>query len=142
MVSIERVLCPVTLPAELDGALRYATSLARAYDAHLLLCHCAGTPALLTSEETSAEGGRYAEIKKTMADALVPLIERSQPEKLQLEVIVADGGEDVGEEIVRAGRERQVDLMVMRARRSHTAAMLGSTAEQVSHGFLPGPDCP
>jgi nucleotide-binding universal stress UspA family protein len=132
MISIERVLCPVTLPAELDGALHYATSVARAYDAYLLLCHCAGTSALLTSPDTTTEGARKAEIKKTMADALAPLIEGSQPAKPRLEVIVADGGEDVGEQIVRMARERQVDLMVMRARRSNVAALLGSTAEQVS----------
>lgn len=132
MISIERVLCPVTLPAELDGALRYATSLARAYDADLLLCHCAGTPALFTSADTAADGGRNVEVKKTVADAMARVIGSSRPARLRFEVIVADGGEDVGEKIVRAARERQADLIVMRASRSHAAALLGSTAEQVS----------
>jgi nucleotide-binding universal stress UspA family protein len=132
LISIERILCPVPLPAELDGALRYATTLAGAYEADLLLCHCAGTPAVFTSADTATDRGRHAEVKKTVADAMARLIGSFGPAKLRFEVVVADGGEDVGEKIVRAARERQADLIVMRARRSHVAALLGSTAEQVS----------
>src|SRR6185369_13772765 len=41
MVKIERILCPTNLSTESDEALRYAIALAGAYDAKLLLLHCA-----------------------------------------------------------------------------------------------------
>lgn len=132
MISIERILCPVTLPQESDEALPYAVSLASVYDANLLLCHCAGAPALLVSTAIPTNGGDYSQVRTSMAESLAPLIARTRRAKPRFEVIVAEGGKDVGEEIVSTARDRRVDLIVMRARRSRVAALLGSTAEQVS----------
>ena len=67
-----------------------------------------------------------------MAESLAPLIARTRRAKPRFEVIVAENRKDVGEEIVSTARDRRVDLIVMRARRSRVAALLGSTAEQVS----------
>lgn len=131
MMSIERILCPLTLPPEKDEALRYGISLALAFNADLLLCHCARAPALLTSAAaaTAANGKTHAQLRKLMAESLAPFVGRA---RLRFEIIVVDGGNDVGEEIVNTARERHVDLIVMRSKRSRVAALLGSVAEQVS----------
>jgi nucleotide-binding universal stress UspA family protein len=131
MIRIERILCPATFPLEADDALRYAVSLARAYEANLIICHCASPPELL-ADGYSRNGASYDQIRKTMVDALVPFIGQRQPAKPHYEIAVVDSCEDVGETIVAVARERGADLIVMRSRRSRVAALLGSIAEQVS----------
>jgi nucleotide-binding universal stress UspA family protein len=39
-MRIERILCPTDLTAESEAALRYASTLARAYEAQLILMYC------------------------------------------------------------------------------------------------------
>jgi nucleotide-binding universal stress UspA family protein len=130
MISIERILCPAIFPLEADDALRYAISLARAYGAELIICHCAGASTLFGGGTTN--GGSKDRIKKEMAEALIPLIGEKQPAKPHHEIVVVENCKDVGEAIVGLARERGADLIVLRSRRSRVAALLGSTAEQVS----------
>jgi nucleotide-binding universal stress UspA family protein len=130
MIRIERILCPATFPLEADDALRYAVSLAGAYEANLIICHRAGQQTLFASADTN--GASYDRIRKTMAEALVPFIGPKQPAKPHYEIAVVDSCKDVGETIVDMGRERGADLIVMRSRRSRVAALLGRTAEEVS----------
>src|SRR6267142_978285 len=128
-MRIERILCPVDLPSESDEAWRYAVSLARAYQAELVLCHCAPPSQLITSH---ANGAAFDGVRKALADSLLRYVCRSDPTTPRCEVVVVDSGGDVGETIVRTARERRTDLVVMRSRRSGIAALLGSKAEQVS----------
>jgi|GEM_PF-7112977 len=39
-MRIERILCPTDLTVESETALRYASTLARAYEAQLILMYC------------------------------------------------------------------------------------------------------
>src|SRR5881394_4153346 len=39
-MRIERILCPTDLTADAEEALRYGATLARAYDAQLMLMYC------------------------------------------------------------------------------------------------------
>jgi nucleotide-binding universal stress UspA family protein len=126
MMSIERILCPVNLPPESDEALRYALLLARAYNASLSLCHCTPTPALLTTLTT---GATHNGAKKELEDAVRRYGGTNNSPQLPCDVVVVDGGRDVGQEIVRTARERLVDLIVMGSRR--VAALFGPNTEQV-----------
>lgn len=128
MISIERILCPTNLPPESDEALRYAVSLARAYHAKLYLCHCAGSSGLVTLPAGAGNG----QVGKRLADSLPRSLGRAGPRDLHWKLVIGEGESDVGGEVVRVARERRTDLLVMRSRRSGVAALLGSTAEQVS----------
>ena len=113
MINIKRILCPVDLSPYSGNAVRYATALARAHDAELILLHC--------SDALNAE----QEI-----DALVREHIDSADSRWRL---VIASPEDVGEEIMTHAQSEHVDLIVMRSRRRpHRAALLGSTAESVS----------
>jgi nucleotide-binding universal stress UspA family protein len=129
MISIERILCPAASSPESDEALRYAASLARAFKARLYLCHCASAPALITRLAAGAANGH---VTKLLMDSLARYLGSADSGELNWRVLVSEGGKDVGAEIVRVACERHVDLIVMRARRSGVATLLGSTAEQVS----------
>ena len=126
MMSIERILCPVNLPPESDEALRYALLLARAYNASLSLCHCTATPTLLTTVTT---GNSDNGVKKELEDSLRRYVGTKNSPQVPCDVVVVDGGRDVGEQIVRTARERLVDLIVMGSRR--VSALFGPNAEQV-----------
>jgi nucleotide-binding universal stress UspA family protein len=125
MMSIEGILCPVTLPPESDEAPRYALILARAYNASLSLCHCTPAPTLLTTFTATPDNG----VRKKLEDSLGRYVGTNNSPKPLCEVVVVESGRDVGEEIVRTARERRVDLIVMDSRR--VAALLGPTAEHV-----------
>jgi nucleotide-binding universal stress UspA family protein len=129
MISIERILCPVASSPESDEALRYAASLARAFKAQLYLCHCASAPALITRLAVGSSNGQTV---KRLTDALARYLGNADSSEFNWKVLVGESGKDVGEEIVHVACEHHVDLIVMRSRRSGVAAMLGSTAEQVS----------
>jgi nucleotide-binding universal stress UspA family protein len=123
------------LPPESDEALRYAVLLARAYNAKLFLCHCAVAPVLATFPITVAAHGQG---KKLLTDTLARYMDRVGSRKLNWEIVVVENEKGAGEEIVREACEQRVDLIVMRSRRSPVAALLGSTAEQVSRtAFCP-----
>jgi nucleotide-binding universal stress UspA family protein len=129
MLSIERILCPASLPPERDEALGYAASLAHAYHARLYVCHCAGASALVT---LLGAGAGHGHVRERLADSLTRYLERPGRRDFHWKVVVGDGDGSVGEEIVRVARERRADLIVMRSRRAGLPALLGSTAEQVS----------
>jgi nucleotide-binding universal stress UspA family protein len=129
MISLERILCPTRLPFEPDETLGHAVNLARAYKAKLLLCHCAAPPALAQLFGASPSP-RQAE--RQLAESLVGYLGPAKAARLRWELVVAHGGRDVGESIVKTARDQRVDLIVIRSRRSRVAALLGSTAEQVS----------
>jgi nucleotide-binding universal stress UspA family protein len=126
MMSIERILCPVNLPPESDEALRYALLLARAYNASLSLCNCTPAPTLLKTLTTVTSDNGF---RKEMEDALRRYMGTNNSPQLPCDVVVVDGGRDVGQEIVRTARERLVDLIVMGSRRE--AALFSPNAEQV-----------
>ena len=128
MMSIDRILCPSNLPFEFDETLSYAVSLARAFNAKLIICHCTEAPAFagfLTG------GGDRSQVRKLLEDSVARHLGSASSSQFRWEVVVVKNG-DVGEDIVRTARELCADLIVMRSRRSRLGALLGSKAEQVS----------
>jgi nucleotide-binding universal stress UspA family protein len=129
MMTIDRILCPANLPLESDEAVSYAASLARTYEAKLFLCHCAAAPALVTFLHGGAASGP---VRNALVDSLSRYIGPADCSQPRWEVIVVEGGKEVGAEIVHMAQEHHVDLIVMRSKRSPVATLLGSSAEQVS----------
>jgi nucleotide-binding universal stress UspA family protein len=129
MINIERILCLVNSAPESDQALGFAVGLARAYNAKLFVCHCAGAPVLIT---IGATGTDRVQARKLLADSFVRHRDDNDSRELYWQVIIVESGKDVGEEIVREACAGRVELIVMRSRRSGVAALLGSTAEHVS----------
>jgi nucleotide-binding universal stress UspA family protein len=129
MMRIERILCPLSLPPESEEALGVAVSLARAFRSKLFLCHYEYTPPLVArvSHRTAPE-----QTRRLLEESLTRYMESVAARELHWKLMVVGTGSDAGEEIVRVAAEKRIDLVVMRSRRSRVAALLGSTAEQVS----------
>lgn len=123
-MRIERILCPTDLTADSEAALRYGATLARAYDAQLMLMYC---------EPDSTSAGNAVANPQTALDASL----RKQASAAEIEkwhwqtkvVKCADPDDCITREASRYG----ADLVIMRSRRRpHRAALLGSVAESVS----------
>ncbi|MFN7948139.1 MAG: universal stress protein [Blastocatellia bacterium] len=122
MIKIERILCPTDLSPESDAALRYAVALARTYDAHLLVCYCAGTP--LTTDVARENFRKRVETALRSHTGVL----HCPPDNC--ESILVDGDPEI--EIPKLAAERRIDLIIMRSRRRPVAAaLLGSTAEAI-----------
>jgi nucleotide-binding universal stress UspA family protein len=118
-----RILCPIGLTPDSDGALRYAIALTNSYDAKLSVLHCIG------NNEAGNSIDR-CQIEKTLKDSIKSHIRWPTPATLESEIIIAEGDPQVA--ITREAANRRIDLIVMRSRRRpYAAALLGSTAESV-----------
>jgi len=123
-MRIERILCPNDLTADSKAALRYATALARAYDAQLIQIYCENT----AEKNSVVLPGRPAELLHT---ALREYAKAQDLAALGWKSIVT-GCDDPGDCIAREAARHRADLIVMRSRRRpHRAALLGSVAESV-----------
>jgi nucleotide-binding universal stress UspA family protein len=124
-MRIERILCPTDLTADSESALRYGATLARAYDAQLVLMYCqsdSAPPKLNIGVEPrqvlDATLHKYASIREI------------QKWQWQSKVVKCD---DPGDCITREASRYGADLIIMRSRRRpHRAALLGSVGESVS----------
>jgi nucleotide-binding universal stress UspA family protein len=124
MLKIERILCSTDLSSESDEALRYATALAGAYEAKLLLLYCR-QPGSVVEWATSSQAARLFE------QALFRYIDANELRALDWEAVLTEG-DDKGLAIAAEAAKRNADLIVMRSRRRpHAAVLLGSTAETV-----------
>ena len=63
-MRIQRILCPTDLTADSDAALRYGATLARAYDAQLVLMYCDPDNSRLTSGTADRDGEPNAHRKR------------------------------------------------------------------------------
>jgi len=121
---IKRILCPTDLSNESDQALRYAVTLARAYEAKLIVFHC--------QPETVSAKLAAVDDRVLLEQSLIPYLGPDDLMKLNWEAVIAQH-EDAGQAITDCASRHKVDLVVMRSRRRpHRAALLGSTAESVS----------
>lgn len=123
-MRIERILCPTDLSADSEAALRYAATLARAYDAQLMLMYCEpdspSAPIIMANPRAALD----ATLRQ---HASTCEIERWQ---WQTKIVKCD---DPGDCITREASRYGADLVIMRSRRRpHRAALLGSVAESVS----------
>lgn len=133
-MKLERILCPTVLSPESDEALLYGLGLSRAYDAKLLVCHCAPESQLASS---SAFGGELTyslsqqDRRQLFEKSLRHYLPTSERTKLDWEGFVVES-RDVEASITQVAAERGVSLIVMQSRRRpHRAALLGSTAEAI-----------
>jgi len=130
VMRVRRILCPVDLSAKPDEAVRYAMTLARAYEAKLSIFHCLRNMGMLSDDAQQLIEGRER-LKKQLADSIAQDVDPAIFEASQCEIAVCDC-ENPGDAIVQEATKRNTDLIVMRSRRRpHRAALLGSTAEQV-----------
>ena len=130
MVKIERILCPTDLSTESDEALRYAVALARAYNAKLLLLHCAET-----NSARPSNGSRHwsVDVVSSFEQALIRHLALADLREIKWQALAIENVRDVGETISRQAKTYCADLIVMRSRRRpHAAILLGSTAQKVS----------
>src|SRR4051812_39030602 len=106
-MRIERILCPPDLTAGADAALRYAATLARGYDAQLMLMYCqpeATTAARMVNDPAAALD---ASLRRQASAAE---IERWQ---WQTRVVKCDEADDC---ITREASRWGADLIIMRSR--------------------------
>src|SRR5436190_1382613 len=125
LMRIQRILCPTDLTMESEAALRYAVTLARAYEAQLILTYCQASEA--TQLQPLHSSDPHELLKSTLQKHVTP----ADIEKLhwQWRVVNCDDPDDC---IAREALRSQADLIVMRSRRRpHRAALLGSIAESV-----------
>jgi nucleotide-binding universal stress UspA family protein len=123
-MRIERVLCPTDLTADSEAALRYGTTLARAYEAQLILLYCEGDATSSANVVVNPLEVLDATLRK---HATATEINRWH---WKTKVVKCD---DPGDCITREASRFGADLVIMRSRRRpHRAALLGSVAESVS----------
>jgi|CXWL01.1.fsa_nt_gi multidrug efflux pump subunit AcrB/nucleotide-binding universal stress UspA family protein len=119
-VKIERILCPVDVSAESENVLKFASDLARRFDAELSVVH------VLSKNEVAEESPELCD--------WVPALYR---EKCNLREIVKRG--DFVEQILNYSREANTDLIVIGAtHRIFSDETLGEkTLEIIRHATCP-----
>ena len=123
-MRIERILCPTDLNADSEAALRYGATLARAYDAQLLLMYCEADSTSVANMVVNPQGALDASLRKHASAAEI------EKWHWQTKVVKCDDPDDC---IRREASRYGADLVIMRSRRRpHRAALLGSVAESVS----------
>lgn len=122
-ISFERILCTTDLSDASGEALRYGVALARAYNAKLLVCHCADRAAL-------ADSSHRRRIKRCLEDSVHEHTRMPDSSVLTWEALVIEG--EPSSAIIREAARQRVDLIIIRSRRRPVAAgLLGSTAEAI-----------
>lgn len=135
MIKLECILCPTDLTPAANGALRYAVTLAQAYEAKLYVCYCATgqIPALAAAAPGVAfEPSNSTDLSRALFEETIKrFTNASDLSGLDWESLVIET-EDIGETIIKEAAKRRVDLIVMRSRRRpRRAALMGSTAEAI-----------
>ena len=129
MFNTKRILCPTDLSQESDEALRYAVTLARSYEARLLILYCTD----IKSDGPRESRNRSLDIAFMFEQALIDDLKLDELAGLNWEAIAIDNVENVGESIVHQAAAHNADLIVLRSRRRpYAAVLIGSTAETVS----------
>jgi nucleotide-binding universal stress UspA family protein len=125
VIKIERILCPLDLSEDSAEALRYAVALTKTYGATLYLCHCADSLELSVDINREMLGCEMRDQAREHCGIM-------NFASIACETIIIDG--DPVEAIARLTSDKDIDLIVMASRRRNRAgALLGSTAESVSH---------
>lgn len=135
MIKVKRILCPIDLASDPDGALAYALALAGENDAKLVVCYCVKSQEVTSVSSLPHPEIAYARsrgrVKELFEGSLLKLLGPIGFATLDWEALVIEAAE-VGDAITQVASEQAIDLIVMRSRRRpHRAAVLGSTAESV-----------
>ena len=145
MVAIDRILCPVDLSPCSRTALRYASALARWYEASVTVLHVFRQAPVVDTAAAALGGGIYAPplaltaVDREALTRTVAQFVAQTPDAAAADVHVCEGL-NVREEILREAAALPADLLVLG---SHGLTgvkrfVLGSTAENVlRHGTTP-----
>ena len=125
-INFKRILCPVAESHETDRGLHYAIAVARSYGARLFVLNCTNKSSAGVSNTDSAI---RAGIKRAIDDSFV--LFQTKTAGLDWELIVVESNHPA-ESIKKEAEQKNIDLIVMSARRvPHTAVRLGATAQIV-----------
>jgi nucleotide-binding universal stress UspA family protein len=131
MVDIRKILVPVDFSAASTKALRYATALAREFDATLLIAHIIEysppTAYAFPGETFEIQKHHIEEVRKKLKD----MVPEEVRDSLNYRFIVKSG--IVSDELVAAMKDEPVELVVMgtHGRRGFKHWVLGSTTEHL-----------
>lgn len=134
-MQIRSILLPTDFSDCGNYALRYATSLARTFDATIICIHVIEPMVPTVGYSGMTEPLPIADITDQLEDSaereLPKLAAYKECEGLQVEEVIAHG--EAASEIVRAAKDRNVDLIVVSShgRTGLGRILFGSTAEAV-----------
>ncbi|MFZ0661544.1 MAG: universal stress protein [Acidobacteriaceae bacterium] len=132
MLKLERILCPVDFSEFSTRAYDYAHSLARHYDAKLLVLHVVRTLTIDPGFMASAMIDKvYAQQSADAKERVAKLVARQAGEPIQSELIVQLGF--AADSILSFAKDHDANLVVMgtHGRRGLDRAIMGSTTERV-----------
>ena len=135
-VTLQRILCATDLSDTSSRAIAYGISLAREFQALLIVCHCVDLPA------PSIYGEAYlapeAQLNRNIDYASRRIAELMEGHAVKWEPLILVGHAD--DEINRVARERSVDitLTATQGRRGLKRLLLGSVTERLMR-TLPSP---
>ncbi|MDB4985956.1 MAG: teaD [Myxococcaceae bacterium] len=139
MAELKKVLCPVDLGSQSEGAVREAAELAEALGAELLLLHVMADPTFALGDPLLAPGDVSAftqpvlteEFQAEMDKRLTDLGDRFRARGLPVSTLVMRGA--THEAIVSAASDEHADLIVMstHGRTGLSHLLLGSVTERV-----------
>lgn len=112
MISFKTILCPVDFSEHTQHALNYGVSLARQYDATLVLCHVVEIPVVAPPMEPLVEVGTSMQDANAAAtEELTKLAKEIQSRVSKLVPILTEGSS--ASEILNIAEEHNADLLIV-----------------------------
>ncbi|MBI4639055.1 MAG: universal stress protein [Candidatus Tectomicrobia bacterium] len=127
-IAIKRILTPVDLSPLSEKALVYATTLAKALEAELIVLHILPMDELFKAQSAAEIGSQVQEASRRIE----ALLTKEMRETIMTDTVVIHGNTPA-EEIIREAQERQIDMIVMgtHGRTGLKHLLMGSVAEAV-----------
>ena len=129
--KITNILCPSDLSERSQKALGFAARLAETLQATLTACHC--VPVNWFTPENRLPKEEFARIKSALKAPICDC--QNKGSKLTWRKIVVENSFEPSSDILKAARETNADLIVMKARRGVLSAFrFGSIVERIIEG--------
>jgi nucleotide-binding universal stress UspA family protein len=126
-MRIDHIFCPTDLSPRSQAVLAFAAGIAERMNAKLSACHCASSLWFTPGQHMPDQ--RRAEIVSQMGEAVL------KNRAVNWNPVVFEKSLDPAADILAFAREQDVDLIVMKARRSVFSALhFGSIVERVTRG--------
>ena len=135
MLHLSGILAPTDFSEYSNHAIRYAAGLAQQFGAKLVLLHVVGNEALESISKAHVPPHPvdqvYEDLVEEIRDQYGKYVPPEVRKSVEAEMLVLPGAPFV--EIIRAARQRQVDLIVMatHGRTGLSHALVGSVTEKV-----------
>ena len=128
--KIENILCPTDLSAKSQQTLNFAAGIASRLSAKVTACHC--SPTAWFSGDQDIWSKRKVEIIQEITDTIKGHRNGSAP---AFETSIFDAGFDPAHDILEFAKQHDVDLIVVKARKSVFSAIhYGSIVERITRG--------